>query len=246
MGGALKTIAGGAIGFAIGGPAGAAIGAGLGGGLDQADAAKKAASTQADAAARAGDLSYQIFQEQKALQEPFREAGLTAQNRLLDLLGLSKNTNAAGYGSLIRDFGQQDFQQDPGYAFRLSEGLKALDRQAAARGGLISGAALKASQRYGQDMASQEYQNAFNRFQVNRANKLTPLQSLTGGSQTAANTISNAAGQYGQNAGEATQNAAAARASGYVGRQNALTSAIGQGFNMYQQNQMFNRLFPGG
>lgn len=246
MGGALKTIAGGAIGFAIGGPAGAAIGAGLGGGLDQADAAKKAAGTQADAAARAGDLSYQIFQEQKALQEPFRQAGLGAQNRLLDLLGLSQNKSAEGYGSLMRDFGQQDFQQDPGYAFRLSEGLKALDRQAAARGGLISGAALKASQRYGQDMASQEYQNAFNRFQVNRSNKLTPLQSLTGGSQTAANTISNAAGQYGQAGGEAIQNAAAARASGYVGGTNALTGAIGQGFNMYQQNQMFNRLFPGG
>jgi uncharacterized protein YcfJ len=232
---------GGAIGEVVSVVAGPIIG-----GLIGNKGSKDAANTQAAAAQQAGDLSYQIFQEQKALQEPFREAGLTAQNRLLDLLGLSKNTNAAGYGSLMRDFGQQDFQQDPGYAFRLSEGLKALDRQAAARGGLISGAALKASQRYGQDMASQEYQNAFNRFQINRANKLTPLQSLTGGSQTAANTISNAAGQYGQAGGEAIQNAAAARASGYVGGANALTNAIGQGFNMYQQNQMFNRLFPGG
>lgn len=59
--------------------------------------------------------------------------------------------------------GQVDLQADPGYQFRLSEGLKALDRQAAARGGLISGSALKASQRYGQDMASQEYGQAYNR-----------------------------------------------------------------------------------
>jgi len=59
--------------------------------------------------------------------------------------------------------GQVDLQADPGYQFRLSEGLKALDRQAAARGGLISGGALKASQRYGQDMASQEYGQAYNR-----------------------------------------------------------------------------------
>src|SRR5574343_22292 len=58
--------------------------------------------------------------------------------------------------------------QDPGYAFRMSEGLKALDRTAAARGGLISGSALKAASRYGQDMASQEYQNAFNRYNQNR------------------------------------------------------------------------------
>ncbi len=66
------------------------------------------------------------------------------------------------------DFTMEKFQQDPGYAFRMSEGLKALDRTAAARGGLISGSALKAASRYGQDMASQEYQNAFNRYNQNR------------------------------------------------------------------------------
>lgn len=66
------------------------------------------------------------------------------------------------------DFTLEKFQQDPGYAFRMSEGLKALDRTAAARGGLISGSALKAASRYGQDMASQEYQNAFNRYNQNR------------------------------------------------------------------------------
>ena len=60
-------------------------------------------------------------------------------------------------------FTANDFQADPGYAFRLSEGQRGLDRQAAARGGLISGSALKAASRYGQDMASQEYGNAFNR-----------------------------------------------------------------------------------
>src|SRR5574343_122984 len=36
------------------------------------------------------------------------------------------------------DFTMEKFQEDPGYAFRMSEGLKALDRTAAARGGLIS------------------------------------------------------------------------------------------------------------
>ncbi len=66
------------------------------------------------------------------------------------------------------DFSMEKFQQDPGYAFRLSEGLKALDRTAAARGGLISGSAMKGAMRYGQDMASQEYQNAFNRYNANR------------------------------------------------------------------------------
>ena len=58
---------------------------------------------------------------------------------------------------------QNFLTMDPGYKFRLSEGMKALDRQAAARGGLISGNALKATQRYGQDLASQEFGNAYNR-----------------------------------------------------------------------------------
>lgn len=66
------------------------------------------------------------------------------------------------------DFTMEKFQQDPGYAFRMSEGMKALERTAAARGGLISGGAMKAASRYGQDMASQEYQNAFNRYNQNR------------------------------------------------------------------------------
>ncbi len=121
----------------------------------------------------------------------------------------------ADYGKYARDFSMSDFEQDPGYAFRLSEGQKALDRQAAARGGLISGGALKAAERYGQDMGSQEYANAFTRYQTNRANQLQPLQSLAGVGQTAANTLSNAAGNYGTNMSNlaiqsgATQGAAA-------------------------------------
>jgi hypothetical protein len=58
--------------------------------------------------------------------------------------------------------------QDPGYQFRLKEGMQGLERSAAARGGLLSGGTLKGIQRYGQDMASQEYQNAFNRYQTSR------------------------------------------------------------------------------
>ena len=60
-------------------------------------------------------------------------------------------------------FRAEDLQVDPGYGFRLSEGLKALERSAAARGGLLSGGTGKALTRYGQEMASQEFGNAFNR-----------------------------------------------------------------------------------
>jgi hypothetical protein len=179
---------------------------------------------------------YKMYQEQKGLQEPFRGAGITAQNRLLDLLGLSQNRGAEGFGKYGRDFGMSDFTADPGYAFRLAEGQKTLDRQAAARGGLISGGALKAATRYGQDMGSQEYQNAFNRYQTNRANQLQPLGSLLTSGQAAASNQAAAAGNYGTQAGGNITGAGAATAAGQVGSANALTNAL-SGYLNYSSSQ---------
>ena len=122
----------------------------------------------------------------------------------------------------------------------MSEGMKGVERSAAARGGLLSGANLKNIQRFGQDLGSQEYMNAFNRYQTNRANQLNPLQSLMGVGQTSANTLGSAAQQYGAGAGEMALQGANARASGYVGSANAwnqalggVTNALGQGAGMY-------------
>ena len=202
-------------------------------GLMGSSAAKSAASTQADAANRAADLQYKQWQEQVALQKPWLQAGETALNKLVPL--------ATNY----TPFGMDQFQQDPGYQFRLSEGLKALDRQAAARGGLISGAALKAAGRYGQDYASGEYQNAFNRYQTERAAQLQPLQSLAGVGQTTAQQIGQAGTQMASNVGEAQAAAAQARASGYTGAANALTGSLNTGLNAYlgySQNQAQNAL----
>jgi hypothetical protein len=149
---------------------------------------------------------------------------------------------AADYGKYARDFGMQDFQADPGYAFRMSEGLKSLDRQAAARGGLISGGALKAAQRYGQDLGSQEYQNAFNRYQVNRANQLTPLQSMAGMGQTTAAQLGSAGQNYATNAGNAYGAAAQAQASGYMGMANAIGQGVGQYMGYQSNNSLINAL----
>jgi hypothetical protein len=124
--------------------------------------------------------------------------------------------------------------------------MKALDRTAASRGGLLSGATLRGATRYGQDMASQEYTNAFNRYQTNRANQLNPLQSLMGAGQTAATNVGNAGQNYANQAGDAYMNAGNARASGYVGSANAWSNALGQVANTYSQNQMLNRLLPQG
>jgi hypothetical protein len=234
--------------FGISAGAAALIGGGLAaagsiaGGALASKAANKAAGTQAASADYAAELQKEQFDKQVELQAPFREAGLSAQNKLLDYMGLSPNAG----GKYTKDFSMADFQQDPGYAFRMSEGLKALDRTAASRGGMLSGAALRGATRYGQDMASQEYTNAFNRYQTNRSNQLNPLQSLMGSGQTAANQVGAAGQNYANQAGDAYMNAGNARASGYVGSANAWSNALGNVANMYSQNQMLNRIFPQG
>jgi hypothetical protein len=133
---------------------------------------------------------------------------------------------------------------DPGYQFRLKEGMKGLESSAAARGNLLSGGTLKGIQRYGQDMASQEYTNAFNRYQAERAGTLNPFQSLAGQGQTAANTIGNYGMNYANQVGENYMGAGNARASGYIGQANAIGGGISNLSNQYYQNQLLNRAFP--
>jgi hypothetical protein len=224
------------------GAAGISAGGSIVGGLMGANASKSAARTQAASADYAAQLQQEQFDKQIELQAPFREAGLTAQNKLLDYMGLSPNAG----GKYARDFSMADYQADPGYAFRLGEGMKGLNATAAARGGLISGNALRAATQYGQEMGSQEYQNAYNRYQTNRSNQLNPLQSLMGAGQTATNTMGQAGQNYANQAGEAYMGAGNARASGYVGSANAWSNAIGNATNVYNQNQMINRMFPQG
>lgn len=155
----------------------------------QAGAAGAAAQTSAEASAYATRMQKEMFDKQMELQKPWQEAGVTALNKLTPL--------ATNY----QNFGMDQFQQDPGYAFRLSQGQKTLDQQAAARGGLISGNALRAAQKFGQEMGSQEYQNAFNRYQTERNAQLAPLQSLAGMGQSSAQNLGSAAGAYGTNVG---------------------------------------------
>jgi hypothetical protein len=219
-------------GFTVGGSI-------IGGGL-AAQGGRDAANTQAQAADRAAALQKQMFDEQQRMSAPYREAGVTGQNRLMELLGLGGNTGAEGYGKYSRDFGMSDFQEDPGYAFRLSEGQKALDRQAAARGGLISGGALKAATRYGQDMGSQEYGNAYNRYQTNRTNQLAPLGSLMSSGQAAAAGAAANAGNYGSNAGNLMMQAGQAQAAGQLGAGNTLNNALGTAASAYQNQTNFN------
>ena len=256
MGGVVGGLVG-AVGNVVGGLIGA--GASRSAASSKPKAAQQASDAQARIAAEQVALQREIFNRQVELQAPFREAGLAGQNRLLEYLGLGGDKGAAGYGKYATaEFTPAMFQTDPGYAFRMSEGLKALERSAAQRGGLLSGATLKGIQRYGQDLASQEYTNAFNRYQAQRTGTLNPLQALAGTAQTGATTLGQQAGQMGANiqnalgaygAGQAANiiGAGNAQAAGQIGAANAIIGGLGQGFNFYQNQQILNRLLtPGG
>jgi hypothetical protein len=86
-------------------------------------------------------------------------------------------TNAQGSGQAVwPTFGQNDQYKfspsgqynDPSYQFRLDEGMRGLMSQKAALGDLGTGQSLRDIMNYGQNAASQEYGNAYNRFQQDR------------------------------------------------------------------------------
>jgi hypothetical protein len=101
----------------------------------------------------------------------FRGAGTAATQQLQ--AGIEQG------GEFNKKFTAADLELDPGYAFRLAEGSKALERSAAARGGLQSGGTFKALTRYAQGVASDEYQKAFDRYNTDRATRFSMLSKLS-------------------------------------------------------------------
>lgn len=133
-----------------------------------------------------------------------------------------------------RAFTLADFQKDPGYEFRRTEGQRGVEASASARGGLLSGGTLKALDRYNQDYASGEYGKAFDRYQTDLTGRFNRLSSLAGTGQTATrDTVdagTNLTGQLQTGANNISNNIAAAgnaRASGYVAAGNAVGNAAG-------------------
>jgi hypothetical protein len=190
---------------------------------------KSGADSQASAANRAADLQNAQYQQTRQDQMPWMQAGQTALNQLVPL--------ASNY----TPFGMSQFQQDPGYQFRLSEGLKQLGHQASRSGGLVSGQTMKGIQDYAQNSASNEYNNAFNRYQAERQARLAPLQSLAGVGQSTAAQLGQAGAANAGAVGNYLTGGAAAQAAGGIGAANALSSGLGT-YLGYNQNQMQNSL----
>lgn len=210
-------------GAAILGSAVIGAGASMLGSSEQAGGYGAAAALQAQAQMEAIDENRRQFNLMREDLAPYRETGVTALEELGRLYGVGRD------GLLSEDdmtMARERFMATPGYDFRYSEGLKALDRSAAARGGLRGGAHSKDLLAYGQGMATAEFGNYANR-----------LASLAGVGQSATNTgvaaggqisgnISNAMLSGAQMQGASLAGAATARASGYTGAANALGGAV--------------------
>lgn len=179
----------------------------------QAKAAQNAANTQAAAADRASQVQWDMYDQTRADLMPYADAGRTALSQLMGQMGPD------GYFS--QTYTGQDIYSDPSYQFRLQQGQDAIQSSAAAKGSLLSGATLKALQGYGQDMASQEYQNAYNRFNADQTNQYNRLANMVGIGQNAAAQQGNYGAQTAQAVANNTMAGANAQAAGMVASANA-------------------------
>ena len=171
-----------------------------------------AANIGAASTDRALALQEKIYKESQVNQKPWQDAGKTALNEL--------TAGSAAGGRFAKTFGESDYKADPGYQFRLSEGIKALDRSASSKGQLLSGSALKGLTAYSQGVASDEYQNAYNRFVSGQNQQYNQLASLAGVGQTA----NNALGASGQNYANNSSNLLAGNAANQANAQMALAN----------------------
>jgi hypothetical protein len=211
----------------------------------QASAAEQAAQLQYQEQQQALAFQKQQWQTQQKNEAPFLKAGTQGINSLAQLL------NTPGEGLLTPWTEQfqaptlQEAEQYPGYQFQEQQGARAIEQNAAATGTLASPQTTAALEQYNQGLAQgdysnvynqamQQYQQAYNIFQQNQANQYNRLSNLAGGGQVAAGQLGNegsaASSQVanialtgGAQQGQDIQNAAAARASGYIGAANAFS-----------------------
>lgn len=148
-----------------------------------AQAARQAAQAQAQGIQRGLDVVGQQYRQGYNDLSAYRGAGQTGTQGYL--AGLANPNSYFGYQFQQFDPSSVNIQQDPGYQFRLQQGLGAVQNSQAAKGLSQSGGALKEIQDYASWMASQEYNNAYNRnyqtWQGNQAGGLQQAQLRAGG-----------------------------------------------------------------
>lgn len=187
-------------------------------------------------AQRGAEIAADQSRKNRALSSPWTGSGESALGQITKLLGLGTLTQEGNDQGIhwVKGFGSAEesnaaandaFVKSPGYQFRQDEGTKALDRSAASRGTLLSGAQTKATQKFGQDIASEEYGNYFN--------QLMGLAGLGGQAQQGTQGANSSLAGVGANSmvqgGNMLAQGGAARGSAYAQGANALASGISSG-----------------
>lgn len=201
----------------------------IGSSIIGANASKSASKSQKKAAKKAAQIQQKMLTQQLEVAKPYVEAG---KNALVEYQKLAP----------YQSFGMPQFEADPGYQFRMAEGVKALERSAAARGLLQSGTTLKGITQYGQNVASDEYQNAFQRYLAQREASMEPYRFLTGVGQAAAAGQASNIGAAGSNLAELAATRGNINAQQAIGSANAYGGALNtlaQGALSYAANQPY-------
>lgn len=235
------------------------VAAAIGGAAISANSADKAAKMQGESAGLSQAEQRRQFEISRKDLAPYRDAGQQAVGKISDMLGLNRQfvsnvdrsafvtpsggfDDAAYNAALAREQDQQKafdqrpmgmaaFQADPGYQFRLNEGNKAIENQARAAGNYYSPSTVMALTKYGQDFASNEFNNVFNR-----------LSGVAGTGQTATNTSAQLGQSYAGNVGNLMTGAANARGASAISQGNIWGNSLNNAGNWYNQNQMLNKL----
>lgn len=195
-------------------------GAALIGGAMSSRSSKKAAQQQAESADKASEIQKEMYEQTRKDLEPYRVAGGNALEQMMGKM--------APDGFFNQVYGGQKIYDDPSYQFRLNQGLKAVEQGSASQGNLLSGATLKALNNYAQESASQEYHNAYNRFNADQTNQYNRLSNLIGMGQNAAAQMGNNGMQTAQAVAQNTMAGADAMASGRIAQNNAWANTLGQ------------------
>lgn len=200
--------------------------------------ASKAADAQTAAAQKAQDTALHMYDTTRGDLAPYRAIGQDAGNRL---------------GSQLTDLtapvsvNPQDFVNSDMYKFQAYQGEKAAENSAAARGLGSSGAALKASALFADNLAKGNWQQNFENQQTNKTNAFNRLSALV-------NTGENAAAQTGvagTNAANTAASAQTAAGNAQAASSNAIGGAIGNvgnniaGVGLYRSG-LYGNGVPGG
>lgn len=198
----------------------------VGSALIGSNASKNATKAQTAAADKSAELQRYMFDQQRADMQPFLDQG---KQSLAELAQANQNPFSFDYNAMMAD---------PGYAFRQAEANKAYERSAAARGGLFSGGTLRSLSRLNQDMASQEYGNAYNRAYGAHNDRLNRLASMSGVGQTAASSLGAAGQGYANNMSNIYGQTANAQAANYGAQANMWGKVMNDGAQMYSLYKM--------